>query len=156
MNTIGAHTISCSGQTSTNYSITFATGTATVVFATAGALHCRSGHQILPPIATDGSSVFTKATTASIPVQFRVCDANGAAVTGNVFSKFTLLSRITGGVTTTLNQNQTAGFTFNAAAQDDLATLSTSTPTNLTAGTTYVYQITLTDKTTINFQFSMN
>ena len=156
VNTIGAHTITCSGQTSTNYSITFATGTATVVFASAGACTAGLGHQILAPIASDGSSVFTKATTTSIPVQFRVCDANGVAVTGTVVSKFTLLSRITGGVTTTLNQNQTAGFTFNAAAQDDLATLSTSTPTNLTAGTTYVYQITLTDNTTINFQFSMN
>jgi hypothetical protein len=73
-----------------------------------------------------------------------------------VVSTFTLLSRITGGVTTTLNQNQTAAFTFVAAAQDDLATLSTSTPTNLTAGTTYLYQIKLIDNSTINFQFSMN
>jgi 6-phosphogluconolactonase (cycloisomerase 2 family) len=156
LNTVGLKTITCGGQSSPNYTITFVNGTATVVFASAGACTAGPGHQILAPIATNGSTVFTKATTASIPVQFRVCDANGATVTSSVVSTFTLLSRITGGVPTVLNQNQTAAFTFNAAAQDDVATLSTSTPTNLTAGTTYLYQIKLIDNSTINFQFTMN
>jgi 6-phosphogluconolactonase (cycloisomerase 2 family) len=156
VNTVGAHTITCGGQTSNNYAVTFVNGVATVVFANLGACTAGPGHQILPPIATDGSTVFTKATTPSIPVTFRVCDANGAAVNGNVVTSFTLLQQITGGVTTTLNQKQTAAFTFSVAAQDDVATLSTSTPTNLTAGTTYLYQIKMIDNSTINFQFSTN
>jgi hypothetical protein len=156
---VGTHTISCSGQTFTNYTVVQAStqGVATVQYASAGACSAGLGHQILPPIANDGSAVFTRATTATIPVQFRVCDANGVSVsTAGVVSSFTLLRRITGGVTTTFNQRQNATFSFQAGAQDWLANLSTSTPTNLAAGSTYVYQITLNDGTTIGFQFSMN
>jgi 6-phosphogluconolactonase (cycloisomerase 2 family) len=156
VNTVGAHPITCSGVSSTNYTITFVSGTATVDYAGVNGCNVGLGRQILAPIAADGSTVFTRATTTTIPVQFRVCDASGAAVsTAGVVSTFRLLRRITGGVTTTLNQNQSNAFTFNAAAQDWLFNLSTSTPTNLAAGSTYVYQITLNDGTSFNFQFSM-
>lgn len=156
---VGSHAITCSGQTFTNYTVTQAgtQGVATVQYAAAGACTAGPGHQILAPIATDGSTIFTRATTTTIPVQFRVCDANGASVsTAGVVSSFTLLRRITGGTTTTLNQRQNAAFSFQAGAQDWLANLSTSTPTNLASGSTYVYQINLNDGTTIGFQFSMN
>jgi 6-phosphogluconolactonase (cycloisomerase 2 family) len=156
VNTVGAHPITCSGVSSTNYTITFVSGTATVDYAGVNGCNVGLGRQILAPIAADGSTVFTRATTTTIPVQFRVCDASGAAVsTAGVVSTFRLLRRITGGVTTTLNQNQSNAFTFNAAAQDWLFNLSTSSPTNLAAGSTYVYQITLNDGTSFNFQFSM-
>jgi 6-phosphogluconolactonase (cycloisomerase 2 family) len=156
VNTVGTHPITCSGVTSTNYSLTFVGGTATVDYAALGVCAAGPGHQILAPINADGSSVFTASTTTSIPVQFRVCDANGVAVsTGTVVTNFRLLQKITGGVATNLNQSQGTAFTFNAAAQDWLFNLSTSNPTNLAAGSTYVYQITLADGTTINFQFSM-
>jgi len=46
-------------------------------------------------------------------------------------------------------------FAFQGGAQDWLLNLSTSTPTNLAAGSTYVYQIGLNDGTSITFQFSM-
>jgi hypothetical protein len=156
---VGSHGITCSGQTFTNYTVVQAgtQGVATVQYAAAGACTARPGHQILAPIASDGSSIFTRASTTTIPVQFRVCDANGVSVsTAGVVSSFTLLRRITGGVTTTFNQRQNATFSFQAGAQDWLANLSTSTPTNLAAGSTYVYQINLNDGTTIGFQFSMN
>ncbi len=156
VNTVGTHPITCSGVTSTNYALTFVGGTATVDYAALGVCAAGPGHQILAPISADGSSVFTASTTTSIPVQFRVCDANGAAVsTGTVVTNFRLLQKITGGVATNLNQSQGTAFTFNAAAQDWLFNLSTSSPTTLAAGSTYVYQITLADGTTINFQFSM-
>jgi 6-phosphogluconolactonase (cycloisomerase 2 family) len=154
--TVGTHPITCSGQTSTNYLITFANGTATVDYAPVGTCTAGPGHQILAPIAGDGSTSFTRATTTTIPIQFRACDATGKAVsTAGVVSTFRLIQKITGGVTTNLNQGQTNAFTFNAAAQDWLFNLSTAAPTNLAAGSTYVYQITLNDGTTINFQFSM-
>ena len=156
VNTVGTHPITCSGVTSTNYQLTFVGGTATVNYAAPGVCASGPGHLILAPINADGSSVFTASTTTSIPVQFRVCDANGAAVsTGAVVTNFRLLQKITGGVATNLNQFQGTAFTFDATAQDWLFNLSTSNPTNLAAGSTYVYQITLADGTTINFQFSM-
>ncbi|MFI5106801.1 MAG: MBG domain-containing protein, partial [Terriglobales bacterium] len=153
--TIGTHTITCSGQSSTNYSITFVPATETVTYAPVGTCAAGPGHQILAPIAVNGTTVFTRATTATIPIQFRVCDARGTAVSSAVVSSFTLLQRITGGVTTTLNQPQSTAFAFQGGAQDWLLNLSTSTPTNLAAGSTYVYQIGLNDGTSITFQFSM-
>jgi hypothetical protein len=127
-----------------------------VDYAPVGTCTAGPGHQILAPIAADGSTSFTRATTPTIPIQFRVCDATGKAVSTNgVVTNFRLLQKITGGVTTTLNQGQNTGFAFSTAAQDWAITLNTTTPTNLAAGSTYVYQITLNDGTTINFQFSM-
>jgi len=158
--TVGAHPITCSGQTSTNYAITFTAGTATVDYAPVGNCTAGPGHQILAPISPAGTTVFTKATTTTIPVQFRVCDANGASISavssGSMVTSFRLLQKITGGVTTTLNQAQGTGFNFNTGTQAWTINLSTSTPTNLAAGSTYVYQLTLNDGTTINFQFTMN
>jgi 6-phosphogluconolactonase (cycloisomerase 2 family) len=156
LGTVGSHPITCSGQSSSNYNLTFASGTATVIYAPVGLCGTLPGHQILSPISTAGTTTFTRATTTSIPVQFRVCDAKGSIINGPVISSFTLLQKITAGVTTTLNQAQTASFSFNGTNQDTAATLSTSTPTNLAAGSTYVYQIGLNDGTSISFQFSMN
>jgi 6-phosphogluconolactonase (cycloisomerase 2 family) len=157
VNTVGSHPITCSGVSSTNYTITFVGGTATVDYAGVNGCNVGLGRQILAPIAADGSTIFTRATTTTIPVQFRVCDASGASVsTAGVVSTFRLLRKITGGTTTTLNQGQSNAFTFDATNQDWLFNLNTSNPTNLAAGSTYVYQITLNDGTSFNFQFSMN
>ena len=156
VNTIGAHPITCTGQTSANYALTFVAGTATVDYAPVGACTNGPGHQILAPINADGSSIFTRATTATIPAQFSVCDANGKSIgVGGVVTNFRLLQKITGGTTTTLNQNQ-GGFTFSGSTGVWTSTINTSNPTNLAAGSTYLYQITLNDGTTINFQFSLN
>jgi hypothetical protein len=157
LNAIGTRPLTCSGLTSTNYALTFVAGTATVDYAPVGTCTSGPGHQILSPINPDGSSVFPRATTSSIPIQFRVCDATGKAVsTGGTVTNFRLLQKITGGVTTNVNQGQSTGFAFSTANQDLALTLGTSAPTNLAAGSTYVYQITLNDGTTINFQFSLN
>jgi uncharacterized repeat protein (TIGR01451 family) len=157
--TIGTHTLSCSGQSSTNYAITFVnTGVETVTYAPVGTCSNGPGHQILAPIATSGSTQFTKATTPTIPVQFRVCDAKGAAISSTVISSFTLTS-INGASASTpapqggpfafvggtlLNGAGSAGWQF---------VLSTS---NLTAGNTYAYTINLNDGTSIPFQFRLN
>lgn len=157
LNTVGAHPITCSGQSSNNYTLTFVPGTATVDYAPVGTCSAGPGHQILVPISTSGSTTFPRATTSTIAVQFRVCDAKGTAVSSaGVVSSFTLLQQITGGVATTINQPQSTAFAFNGTNQDWVFNLSTSTPTNLAAGSTYVYQINLNDGTSINFQFSMN
>jgi 6-phosphogluconolactonase (cycloisomerase 2 family) len=156
VSSVGTHPITCSGQTSPNYTITFAGATATVDYAPVGVCTAGPGHQILAPISPDGSTTFVQSTTTIIPIQFRVCDAAGTAVSTNgVVTNFKLIQSITGGVSTNLSQGQSTGFAFNAATQNYVLNLSTSSPTNLTAGTTYVYQITLNDGSSITFQFSM-
>jgi uncharacterized repeat protein (TIGR01451 family) len=157
--TIGTHTISCSGQSSTNYTISFVnTGVETVTYAPVGTCSNGPGHQILAPILTTGGTQFTKATTPTIPVQFRVCDAKGVSISSTVISSFTLTSingvpantpvpqggpfAFVGG--TLLNGAGSAGWQF---------ILSTS---NLIAGNTYAYTINLNDGTSISFQFRLN
>ena len=150
--------ISCSGQSSTNYAITFVQATATVTYQIAG-VSCSNGpgHVILAPINASGSSTFTKATTPTIAVQFRVCDVKGASVSSPVVSSFTLISvngvaastpapiggpfAFVGG--TLANGAGSAGWQFNLATS------------NLTAGNTYAYQINLNDGTSIAFQFKL-
>jgi uncharacterized repeat protein (TIGR01451 family) len=157
--TIGTHTISCSGQSSTNYTISFInTGTETVIYAPLGTCTNGPGHQILAPIATNGSTTFAKATTPTVAVQFRVCNANGASVSSTVVSSFTLTA-VNGNAASTpaplggpftfvggtlLNGAGSAGWQF---------LLSTS---NLTVGNTYAYRINLNDGTSISFQFKVN
>ena len=80
---VGSYPITCSGQTSLNYVITYVPGTLKVLYLV-GACPVRDqdddrpqllSHAILPPINTDGSSIFH--SNGDVPVRFRVCDANG-------------------------------------------------------------------------------
>jgi len=157
--TIGTHTLSCSGQSSTNYSISFVnTGVEIVIYAPVGTCSNGPGHQILAPIATNGSTQFTKATTPTIPVQFRVCDAKGAAISSTVISSFTLTS--INGVAASTPAPQGGPFAFvggtllnGAGSAGWQFVMSTS---NLPAGNTYAYTIHLNDGTAIPFQFKLN
>jgi len=157
--TIGTHTLSCSGQSSTNYTISFVnTGVETVTYAPLGTCSNGPGHQILAPIATNGSTQFTKATTPTIPVQFRVCDAKGASISSTVISSFTLTS--INGVPAGTPAPQGGPFAFvggtllnGAGSSGWQFVMSTS---NLTAGNTYAYTINLNDGTSIPFQFRLN
>jgi hypothetical protein len=157
--TIGTHTLSCSGQSSTNYAISFVnTGVETVIYAPVGACSNGPGHQILAPIATNGSTQFTKTTTPTIPVQFRVCDAKGASISSTVISSFTLTS--VNGVPAGTPAPQGGPFAFvggtllnGAGSSGWQFVMSTS---NLAAGNTYAYTINLNDGTSIPFQFRLN
>jgi hypothetical protein len=157
--TIGTHTLSCSGQSSTNYTISFVnTGVETVIYAPVGNCSNGPGHQILAPISTSGSTQFTKATTPTVPVQFRVCDAKGASISSAVVSSFTLTS--INGVPANTPAPLGGPFTFvggtllnGAGSSGWQFILSTN---NLTAGNTYAYSINLNDGTSISFQFKLN
>ena len=156
---VGSSAINCSGQSSTNYTITFVPGTATVIYQVAG-VNCSNGpgHVILAPIAAAGTSVFTKAATPTIAVQFRVCDVKGTSVSSSgVVSSFVLTS--VNGVPASTPAPQGGPFTFvggtlangagSAGWQFNLAT------GNLAAGNTYAYRINLNDGTSISFQFKL-
>ncbi len=156
---VGSSAINCSGQSSTNYAITFTPGTATVMYQLAG-VNCTNGpgHVILAPIAANGTSVFTKAATPTIAVQFRVCDVKGASISSSgVVTSFVLTS--VNGVPSSTPAPQGGPFAFvggtlanGAGSAGWQFNLSTG---NLSAGNTYAYRINLNDGTSITFQFKL-
>ncbi len=137
--------IGTSGTKSANYSVLYSMGP------------CLgdAGHQILQPINQDGTSVWKQGRT--IPVKFRVCDANGASIgTAGVITSFTLSQIISG---TIANVDETvdatiadSGFRFDPTAQQWVFNLSTN---GQSAGFTYVYQINLNDGTAITFRYGL-
>ena len=132
------------------------TRTFAITYAASGECLGSPGHQVLPPLAADGSSVFRQ--NATIPVKFRVCDANGVSIgTPGVVTSFTLLQVIQGTVTTDVNlepvsTNPDTAFRWDPAGQQWIFNLSTK---GLTAGATYIYRIGLADGTSIEFRFGL-
>jgi len=153
---VGSYSITCSGQSSANYTITYVPGTLKIIYASGGIIDGGPGHQILPPINADGSSVYKQGRT--VPAQFRVGDANGVSIgTPGVVSSFYLSAIITGTVTTQVENvvdtnNPDTAFRWDATSQQWLFNITTK---NLSAGSTYVYTITLNDGSTILFQFGL-
>lgn len=153
---VGSYLITCSGQSSTNYAITYVPGTLSVIYAPAGT-SCLGDleHTILQPINADGTSVWQQGRT--IPAKFRVCDANGISIgTPGVVNSFQLTGIISG---TVANVNQTVAsttpdtaFRWDPTGQQWIFNISTS---GLLANQTYMYAITLNDGTTINFQYGL-
>lgn len=153
---VGSFPITCSGQTSTNYAITFVPGTLQALYAAAGLCNGAAGHSILAPILANGTSSFLQGTT--VPARFRVCDANGVSQgTAGVVSSFFLVKIVTGATTTLVHQVPlgAAGFVFNAAPGQRRWEFNSITTSNLPRGSTYGYQIGLNDGTSITFQFAV-
>jgi len=126
-----------------------------VRYASGGICYGDAGHQVLQPINADGSSVWKQGAT--IPVKFRVCDANGVSIgTPGVVSGFVLTSIISGTVTTVdetvSSTTPDAAFRWDSTNQQWIFNIST---TSLSAGNTYVYTITLNDGTSISFQYGL-
>lgn len=115
-----------------------------------------TGHQILQPIHTDGTSVFKQGQT--VPAKVRVCDANGLSIgTSGVVSSFFLTQIVSGTVTTVVQDivntnNPDAAFRWDPTDQQWIFNISTA---NLSADSTYIYTIALNDGTAIQFQFGL-
>jgi hypothetical protein len=140
----------------TNYSINFVNGTLKIIYATTGTCNGEAGHQILQPINADGTSVFKQGST--VPAKFRVCDKNGSSIgTPGVVMGFNLIQRISGIVSTTVNETVVSttpdsAFRWDSTAQQWIFNVNTK---GLSPGTTYVYAISLNDGSTISFQFGL-
>ena len=108
------------------------------------------GSVILPPINSDGSSVYQRKGGSTIPVKFRVCSASGAAISNPaaVFAgtggTLTMLSAVRGTID---NVNEATGtdipdvaFRWDASGQQWIFNMGT---TNLSSGNTYLFRINL-------------
>ena len=132
------------------------THTLAITYARAGECLGSPGHQVLPPLAADGTSV--SRVNATIPVKFRVCDANNVSVgTPGVVTSFTLVRVIQGTVTSdvTLEPVSTPpdpAFRWDPTDQQWIFNLSTK---GLAAGATYTYRIGLADRSSIEFSFGL-
>jgi hypothetical protein len=108
------------------------------------------GQVILPPINSDGTSVYPRKGGSTIPVKFRVCNAaggsisNSAAVFAGTGGTLTMLSAVRGTID---NVNETTGtdvpdvaFRWDSSGQQWIFNMATS---NLASGSTYAFRINL-------------
>jgi hypothetical protein len=140
-----------------NYDTTVINGTLTILFGAGGGSCVGSpGHQVLPPLAPNGSNVFQRNRT--VPVKFRVCDAAGVSIgTPGVVQSFLLVRIVNGSTVTDVSQtpestNGETAFRWDPADQQWIFNLTTRP---LAAGMTYVYRITLADGSAIEFSFAV-
>ena len=137
-----------------NYAIAYQPGTLTVSYST-GACLGDLGRAVLQPVNMDGTSVFKQKST--VPIKFRVCDANGVSVATGVVSSFLLVQRITGTAAQDVNEAPVSTtpdttFRWDPTAQQWIFNLNTKSQQ---AGVTYRYQIGLADGGSIPFQFGL-
>lgn len=137
----------------------FKVSTLTITYVNSGMCAGDVGHQIRQPINADGSSVWKQGST--VPAKFAVCDANGISIgTAGVVTAFNLSQIINGTVTTNVDEAPVSttpdtSFRWDPTGQQWIFNISTkSAPVNK-ANQTYVFQITLNDGTSINFQFGL-
>jgi len=155
---VGSYPITCSGQSSTNYSINYVPGALKILYASAGPCDGNVGHQILQPINADGSSVWKQGST--VPAIFRVCDANGVSVgTMGVVSAFTLY-QITAGTVTSVDESPTStnadtAFRWDPTGLQWIYNISTKVAPVNGANATYFFRIDLNDGTSVYFDFGL-
>jgi uncharacterized repeat protein (TIGR01451 family) len=147
---VGSYSINCSGANAANYTFTYVPAKLKIVYAT------NLGRMIQPPINADGTSVFKQGRT--IPAQFSVYDANGVSIgTPGVVTSFFLTGIVSGTVTTTVDSivdtnNPDTAFRWDPTGQQWIFNITTG---NLSAGSTYIYTITLNDGSTVIFQYGL-
>jgi hypothetical protein len=140
-------TLGNSGSATNKYSVAYVSG---------GTCNGEAGHAILQPINADGTSIFKQGNT--VPAKFRVCDANGASIgSAGVVSSFKLVQTIAGTGSTTVNEDVPSttpdtAFRWDTTAQQWIFNVTTK---GLSAGKTYVYNITLNDSSIIAFRFGL-
>ena len=141
-----------------NYAVTqnISTNGLTVLYASAGLCGGDVGHTILPPINSNGTSVWKAGRT--IPTQFRVCDVNGNSVgptvaIPNVVASYAIVGVYKGTVTTVdetvAATNQDTAFRWDSTGQQWIYNSATGSGTSLVSGYTYLLQIKLADGTVI-------
>lgn len=152
---VGAHTFTVNASDNVgNHSS--ATTTYKVAYAAGGTCLGSAGHAILQPVNPDGTSIFKAGST--VPVKFRVCDANGASIgTPGVVASFKLTAKSTEPAGASVNEDVVSttpdqAFRWDPTAQQWIFNISTK---GFTPGAKYAYTITLNDGSTIPFSFGV-
>jgi YDG domain/MBG domain (YGX type) len=139
-----------------NYTINYVNGQLTIGYGTCTGPN--PGGVILPPINSDGSSVFKRGST--VPVKFTVCDANGnpigpdpSAVFATGYGSVQMLTHSRGNVQ---NINETTytdipDVAFRWSSDKWIFNMATN---NLDTNTHYTFRINLKDGSYIEFAFS--
>jgi hypothetical protein len=147
-----------------NYTVTSINGVLSIIFAPPGPCFGGPGHQILPPIKTDGTSVFK--TNSKVDVEFRVCESHGIPIFWmDVVRSFKLVKIVKNGRTTNVDVDLEGDsddhdkhgrhqreFRFDF---DDLAWVFHLNTKVLDGEGTYFFVITLNDGTAIDFSFTL-
>jgi hypothetical protein len=142
---VNANTITATYGGDGNFTGNTGTMTQTVTYATSGTCGGDAGHQVLQPVNSDGTSVFKYGST--VPVKFRVCDANGVSIgSAGLVKSFTVAGYVSGTVnnineTVTSTTSDTA-FRWDPTGQQWIFNLATS---GLSKGATAVFTIQLND-----------
>jgi len=108
----------------------------------------QAGGVILPPINSDGTSVYPRKGGSTIPVKFTVCDASGnpisnpAAVFAGTGGTLTMLSAVRGqlGTVNEVGENAIPDAAFRFTGSQWIFNMAT---TNLQAGYDYTFRINL-------------
>ena len=135
--------------------LAFVAGTLQVLYSTGVCLGA-PGHVVLPPVAADGTSVFKANRT--VPVKFRVCDANGISIgTPGVVSSFRLVQQLAGTVATPVDETPESTtsndqFRWDSDEAQWIFNLRTA---ELAVNLTYVFRITLNDRSAIEVRFGL-
>jgi hypothetical protein len=154
-NTVGTATATASFAGDANHNSISATKTFTILYSTGSCLG-NSGHTILQPINSDGSSVWKAGST--VPAKFRVCDASGNSISATVVKSFYLVSIISGTVVTNPDEipsSTTPDIAFRWSPAPDSQWIFNISTTGMAANSTYIYQITLNDGSIIQFQYGL-
>ena len=138
-----------------NYTITYNNGQFTIGYGTCTGPN--AGGVILPPINSDGSSVYKRQGGSTIPVKFTVCDASGNpisdpnAVFAGTGGQLTMLSDVRGQVEAINEVNGTdipdAAFRWSSGIW--IFNMATN---NLQSGHEYTFRINLKDGSGIQFR----
>ena len=120
------------------------------------------GRTVLQPVNLDSTSVFKAGST--VPIKFRVCDANGNPVGGAVLVVkvgldghadpivYNTVNNVGPVDETVVSTTPDADFRWDASGQQFIFNLNTK---NLKAGVHYFYRIDLIDGTSIYFDFGV-
>jgi hypothetical protein len=155
--TVGSKSVGCSAMDNAG-NIATASANYDVIYALAGSCLGQPGHSILQPVNADGTSVFKQKST--VPVKFRVCDANGVSIgTPGVVSTFRLIQTIAG-TTSDVDEavdstTEDTAFRWSPTDQQWIFNVSTKNSPVNTANTTYVFRTTLNDGSNIDFRFGL-
>jgi hypothetical protein len=142
-----------------NYTITNSGSTFSIVYASSGTCAGSPAHQVLQPVNANylvDLSVFKQGST--VPVKFRVCDANGVSigtpgvVTGFVLTSYSILPPGAVIDETVISTTPDTSFRWSSTDQQWIFNLNTK---GLTKNVTYFYTITLNDGSTIEVHFGL-